>query len=384
VKPADFTLTAGPTTCSSSTLAALGSPMVYHYDPAFLETFRETEELAKRVLCTEADMVLMQGEAVLGLEAAGRAVVRPGMACLNLSSGVFGKGYGDWLRQWGATVHEVAVPYDTAVDPADVERMLRAHPEIEVVAFVHSETPSGTLNPAAEIGPLAKAHGAVTIVDCVSSVGGMPFEPDVWQIDICVAGAQKCLSGSPGITMISVNADGWDLIAKNPAAPRFSFLSLLDWKLKWLDGGHFPYTPSVAEVHGLHSCCRQLLDEGHEVAFARHSRAARACREGVKALGLKLWPRSEDIMSTCTTAIALPPGIGEEQVRAHVRGRYGVMLSGGHGAGNLVRIGHMGVTADTMYPVVGVAALGRGLADLGVAVDIGGGVEAAMSVLSSL
>lgn len=383
MKPADFMLTAGPTICSSTTLAALGSPIVYHYDPAFLETFRTTEDLAKRVFRTQADMVLMQGEAVLGLEAAGRAVVRPGMPCLNLSSGVFGKGYGDWLRAWGATVYEIAVPYDEAVDPADVERMLEEHPEIELVAAVHSETPSGTLNPVAEIGPLAKAYGAVTIVDCVSSIGGMPFEPDAWQLDICVAGAQKCLSGPPGITMVSVSADGWDLIAKNPAAPRFSFLSLLDWKVKWLEGGRFPYTPSVAEVHGLQSCCRQLLDEGHEASFARHDRAALACREGVKALGLKLWPRSEDIMSTCTTAIALPAGLGEDQVRAHVRERYGVMLSGGHGAGNLVRIGHMGVTANTMYPVVGVAALGRGLADLGVAVDIGGGVEAALSVLSA-
>lgn len=198
-----------------------------------------------------------------------------------------------------------------------------------------------------------------------------------------MAGAQKCLSGPPGITMVGVSADGWDLIAKNPQAPRFSFLSLLDWKVKWLEGGTFPYTPSVAEVHGLHSCCRQLLDEGHEASVARHARAARACREGVKALGLKLWPRSEDIMSTCTTAVALPAGIGEDQVRAHVRERYGVMLSGGHGAGNLIRIGHMGVTANTMYPVVGVAALGRGLADLGVAVDIGGGVEEALAVLSA-
>jgi Serine-pyruvate aminotransferase/archaeal aspartate aminotransferase len=363
-------------------LAALGSPIVYHYDPAFLEDFKRTEACVKDVLRTHDDVVLMQGEAVLGLEAAGRAVVRPGTVCLNLVSGVFGKGYGKWLQAWGATVHEIEVPYDAAVDPADVERMLKKHPEIEVVAVVHSETPSGTLNPVAEIGPLAKAHGAITIVDCVSSVGGMPFEPDAWQLDICVAGAQKCLSGSPGITMISVSADAWDLIAKNPAAPRSSYLSLLDWKTKWLDGGRFPFTPSVAEVHGLLSCCQQILDEGHEAAFARHSRAARACREGVKALGLELWPRSEDIMSTCTTAIGLPDGLTDAQVQAHVRERYGVMLSGGHGAGNLVRIGHMGVTANSMYPVVGLAALGRGLADLGVAVDIGGAVEAALSVLS--
>jgi pyridoxamine--pyruvate transaminase len=138
----------------------------------------------------------------------------------------------------------------------------------------------------------------------------------------------------------------------------------------------------VADVHGLEACCTEVLEEGLENSFARHARAARACREGVKAMGLSLWPRSEDIMSTCTTAVALPEGLTDLQVRAHVRERYGVMISGGQGAGNLVRIGHMGVTANTMYPVVGVAALGRALADLGVAVAIGDGVEAALAVLS--
>ncbi len=382
MKPADFTLSAGPTTCSSKTLAALGSPIVYHYDPMFIEQYKATEAKVKAVFRSSADLLLMQGEAVLGLEAAGRAVVRPGMACLNLSSGVFGKGYGDWLRAWGATVHEIDVPYDDAVDPSDVERALEEHPEIEVVAVVHSETPSGTLNPVAEIGPLAKAHGAITIVDCVSSIGGMPFDPDAWQLDICVAGAQKCLSGPPGITMMTVSQDAWDLIARNPEAPRYSFLSLLDWKIQWLEGGKFPFTPSVADVHGLEACCEEVLAEGLDNSFARHSRAARACREGVKALGLRLWPRSEDIMSTCTTAIAVPDGLTDIQVRTHVRERYGVMISGGQGAGNLVRIGHMGVTANTMYPVVGVAALGRSLLDLGVSVDLGAGVEAALAVMS--
>ncbi len=382
MKPADFTLSAGPTQCSSRTLAAMGSPMVYHYDPAFLDTFRRAEEAAKQVLRTSADVLLLQGEAVLGLEAAGRAMVRPGMACLNLSSGPFGKGYGEWLRAWGAVVHEVEVPYDSAVDPADVERALRAHPEIELVAVVHSETPAGTLNPVQEIGPLAKAHGAVTIVDCVSSVGGMPFEPDAWQLDLCVAGAQKCLSGPPGVSIVSVSADAWALVAKNPDAPRYSFLSLLDWKHSRLEGGRFPYTPSVGDVHGLLACLEQLLEEGHEASFARHARAARACRRGATAAGLRLWPRSEAIMSTCTTSIATPEGLTDAQVQAHVRERYGVMLSGGHGAGNLMRIGHMGVTADTMYPVVGLAALLRALADLGVPVDIGAGLDAALRVLS--
>jgi pyridoxamine--pyruvate transaminase len=380
----DFTLSAGPTMCSPRTLAALGAPIIYHYDPTFIEGFKRLEAKLAVLFRTKAEIIIMQGEAVLGLEAAGKAVVRPGMACLNLSSGVFGHGYGEWLRAWGATVYEIEVPYDAAIDPVDVEKELKAHPEIEVVAVVHSETPSGTLNPVAEIGPLAKAHGAITIVDCVSSIGGMPFPTDKWQLDICIAGAQKCLSGPPGITMMSVSQDAWDLIAKNADAPRYSFLSLLDWKDQWHGSGKFPFTPSVADVHGLEACVDEVLEEGLENSFARHTRAAQACREGVKALGLTLWPRSEEIMSTCTTAITVPDGLTDTQVRAHVRERYGVMISSGQGAGNLVRIGHMGVTANTMYPVVGIASLGRSMIDLGVDVDIGAGVEAALAVMAEI
>lgn len=379
---ADFTLSAGPTAVSARTLGALGSPITHHYDPAFLEGFRRTERKVAAIYRTEADVLLMQGEAVLGLEAAARAVVHPGTPCLNLVSGVFGKGFGYWLTASGATLHEIEVPYDDSVDPADVETMLREHPEIEVVSVVHSETPSGTLNPVAEIGPIAKAHGAVTIVDCVSSFGGIPIWPDEWQLDICVAGPQKCLSGPPGMSLMSVSEDAWDVIRKNPAAPRDSFLSMLDWKEKWLEGGRFPFTPSVSDVHGVETACDELLEEGLEASFTRHELAARACRAGVKAMGLELWPRSEEISAACVTAVTVPDGLTDKQVRDHVRARYGVMISGGQGAGNLVRIGHMGVTARSLYPLVGLAALGRGLADLGVPVSLGAGLEAAMEVLA--
>ena len=195
----DFTLSAGPVTASARTLAALGSPITYHYDPAFLDCFRRTERKVAQLLQTAADVVLMQGEAVLGLEAGARALVRPGTPVLNLVSGIFGKGMGHWLRDFGADVHELEVPYNDAIDAAEVERFLESHPEIELVAVVHSETPSGTLNPVAEIGPIAKAHGALTLVDCVSSVGGIPFKADEWRLDVCVAGPQKCLGGPPGM-----------------------------------------------------------------------------------------------------------------------------------------------------------------------------------------
>src|SRR5919202_6257408 len=173
----DFTVSAGPTTATPRVLAALGAPLVYHYDPTFLESFRRTERKLAQIFLTKNDVLLMQGEAVLGLEAAARGLVRPGTRVLNLVQGVFGKGMGYWLKDFGAELHELEVPYNDAVDPADVERAFREHPEIEVVTVVHSETPSGTLNPVAEIGPIARSHGALTLVDCVSSLGGMPFRP---------------------------------------------------------------------------------------------------------------------------------------------------------------------------------------------------------------
>ena len=302
---ADFTMSGGPTMIEAHTLAAMGSPMCYHYDPAFLEQYRSTEAKVGRVMRAErADALLMHGEAVLGLEAAWRAVVRPGMHCLNLISGVFGKGMGDWLRMSEGVVHEITVGYDDAIDPAAVEQAFGEHPEIELVTVVYSETPSGTLNPVEQIGRIAKAHGAITIVDCVSAVGGMPFDADGWQLDICVAGAQKCLAGPPGITLMTVSADAWDVIAKNPTAPRWSFMSMLDWKEQWLEAGHFPFTPSIAEVRGVEAACDDLLAEGHESAIRRHTVAANACRAGARAMGLL---SGRNVMKSCRPALRRSP-----------------------------------------------------------------------------
>jgi len=378
----DFALSAGPVTATPRVLAALGSPIVYHYDPAFIERFRATERKLADVFLTTNDVLLMQGEAVLGLEAAARGLVQPGTKVLNLVQGVFGKGMGYWLKDFGAELHELEVPYNDAVDPADVERYLDEHPGIELVTVVHSETPSGTVCDVSSIGPIARSRSALTLIDCVSSLGGIEFRTDDWELDLCVAGAQKCLGGPPGMSLITVSDAAWDRIRANPAAPRASFLSMLDWKEQWIDGDRFPFTPSVTELYGVEASVDELLDEGLEASIARHERSAAACRAGVRAMGLELWPRSDEVAAACVTAIAVPEGLTDVQVRAHCRERYGVMISGGQGAGNLVRIGHMATSARGLHPVVGLAALGRTLADLGVQVEIGAGVEAALAEVS--
>jgi pyridoxamine---pyruvate transaminase len=382
----EFTLTAGPTMASPRVLAALGSPVIFDYDPVFLERFRDTERLLAEAYRTTNDVVLMQGEAVLGLEAAARGLVTPGMRCLNLVSGVYAAWFGDWLREYGAEVSEVRVPYDEALDPAAVERALADDGPFELVSIVHSETPSGIENPLAAIGPLAHAHGALMLADVVSSLGGTALEIDEWKVDLAVAGPQKCLAGPPGMSLVTVSPRAWEAMEANAGAPRGSFLSLLDWKHKWIDGGRvaFPYTPSVSDINGVHAALSELLDDGVEASVDRHSRAARATRAGVRALGLELWPRSDAYAANCVTAVRAPAGVAVSELLAHVRERYGVMLSGGYGElkTELVRLGHMGPASRSLYPLVAVAAFGRGLADLGVAVDLGAGAQAVMDVLA--
>lgn len=379
----DFTLSAGPVTVSERTRAALARPILYHYDPEFRAGFVRTQSKVAEIFRTKNDIILMQGEAIVGLEGALRSLITPGMHVLNLVQGVFGKGTGYWIKDFGAELHEIEVGYDDAVSPAQVEEYLDAHPEIEMVCLVASETPSGTVTDVAAIGPMCSDRGILTYIDTVSGVLGMPWETDEWGLDLCVAGAQKCLGGPAGVAMISVSPRAWEKIYANPAAPRDSYLSLLDWKEKWLGEGRFPYTPSVTDMFGLESALDQALEEGVDAVVARHRSAAEVTRAGARAMGLELWAVRDEIASACVTSIRMPDGLDNAVVRDHARAVYGVMLSHGQGAGNLVRLSHMGPTAGGLHSIVGLAALGRTFADLGAPVDIGGGLEAALDVLSA-
>lgn len=376
----DFTLGAGPIDASPRTLRAMAQPILYFDDPAFMQIFTDVTEKMKQVLFTKNDLIIMQGEAVLGLESIAYSCIEPGDKCLNLVSGVFGKGYEWYIKLYGGEPIELRVDYNDAIDPEDVRKVIKQNPGLKTLSVVHSETPSGTLNPIREICSIAKEYGLLTIVDAVSSAGGIELMVDDWGIDLCVVGPQKCLASSPGLSAIAVSDYAWEVMhKKNP--PRYSFLSILDWKELWLEKQVFPYTPSTTFIYGFNEALDQLLEEGIESAWQRHDRVARACRAGVKAMGLTLWPKREEISSSCTTAIKMPEGLSQRQLRLHMRNQYGVMISCGYGemVDWLVRIGHMGYAAKPAYIVIALAALGKSMRDLGVPVDIGAGIEAALS-----
>jgi pyridoxamine---pyruvate transaminase len=378
-----FNLTAGPAGATSATLAALGQPVLYPYDPDFLDLYADMAELARRALETPQPPVILQGEAVLGLEAAAASLIRRDDVVLNLVSGVYGKGYGWWARRYAAEVIEIEVPYDSAVPADSVRAALAARPDVTVVSVVHCDTPSGTVNDLDAIGPVVADHGALLIVDAVCSFGAARCDFSAWGADLAVVGPQKCLGGPIGLSLLHVSDAAWDHMAANPDAPRASMLSILDWRDAHLVDRPFPFTPSVSDVYALYACLEQYLTEGPASVLARHRTAARAARAGAQALGLELWAAEESICSDAVTALRVPAGVDERELIRSARVQSGVMLSGGQGelAGQVLQIGHMGPTAYPLSPVVALTALGRALRGLGVKADVGGAVEAAISSL---
>src|SRR5918997_5050235 len=288
-------LAAGPVQVTNQTLRDAGRPILYHYDPAFIELFARTSGLLQEVFRTQYDVVIMQGEAILGLEAAAAGLLSPGDKVLNLVSGVFGKWFEEFIHKYGGKTIELAVPYNDAIDPEDVRRALHANPGVKYLSVVHSETPSGTHNPVQAIGAIAHEFGVLTMVDTVSGLGAELLSPEDWGMDIAIAGPQKCLGGTPGLSLMTVSPTAWEALEKRDPPLRGSFLSILDWKETWLEGRRFPYTPSVSDVYALESVLTQVLEEGMERHAARHAIIARACREGVRALGFDLWPAREEI-----------------------------------------------------------------------------------------
>jgi len=375
-----FTLATGPVGSTPATQAALAQPVLHHTDPAFRALYAETVTLLRDAFGTSVDPVIFPGEAVMGIEAAATALIGPDDVVLNLVSGIYGKAFGQLATQFAREVIEVETAYNASIAPAAVSDALARRGDVTIVSAVHCETPSGTMNDVGAIAGIAASSGALLIVDAVSSFGGMRTDFERWP-GIAITAPQKCLGGSPGLSLLHVSDDAWRRIAANPNAPRGSALSIEDWRDAHRPDRAFPFTPSVSEIYGLRSVLLQYLAEGPENVAARHRRAAQAVRAGALALGLNLWAAEDAIRADTMTAIELPDGVDEAEVRMVARAESGVMLAGGQGAlrGRVLQIGHMGPAAYPMSPVIGLTALGRALRRLGATADVGAAVEAALA-----
>lgn len=352
-------LTTGPVPAYPEVLAALGSPVLYDYHPAFQNFYAGVTEKLRIAFRTGIAPVIMQGEAILGIEAAAAALIAKDDVVLNLVSGVYGKGFAGWAARYGGQVVELAVGYDEIIDPQAVREALRQRPDITVVSLCHHDTPSGTLNPLHEIGAVTAEHGAYLIVDAVSSFGGMDIHPQQAHADIFITSPSKCLGSTPGLSLVALSERAWAKIEANPDAPRGSFLSLAAWKDASEPGKPFPVTPSVAEIHALNAALDRYGQEGPEHVWARHARTASITRQGLLGLGISLWPKQEAWCAPTTTAFRIPGGFSDVELRDRLLNEHGILVSLGRGgtAGKVLRIGHMGASAEPAFAHTTIAAL---------------------------
>lgn len=384
-RPIDFIMTAGPVELSDRVRSALSGPLLFDYSKPYMELFRDTEAKFKQFLKTGNDIVMMQGEALLGLEAISFCGLDEGDVVINVESGHYGEGNRYFIEKYGGVAVPVETSWDTVVEPEQLEEVLKAHPEAKILWLVHCETPCGTQTDLETLAKLGKQYGKLVFVDSVSCAGSVPVEVDAWGIDIVSVGSQKVLGAPPGLSALSVSEAAWEMFRKVKRPNRYSYMSILDWKELWLEKEIWPYTTSTTEIAALNAAVSEYLEIGHEEHFRRYAEVARATRAGVLAAGLELWPDKEEHACNVATAVTVPDGIDDEQLRRRMVEKFGVLISGSLFNtpiyGKLVRIGHMGRTCSPAYGVLALTALADCLAEMGTKVDAGAGVEAFLAHL---
>jgi aspartate aminotransferase-like enzyme len=269
------------------------------------------------------------------------------------------------------------LPWGETPEPDDLRARLEESGPVKVVCLTHSETSTGVVADVQALTAVAREHGALVVVDAVSSLGAVPVETDAWGIDVLVSGSQKALMTPPGLAFCSVSQAALEA-ARNGGSSRF----VLDWErtLAGQDKLDAPVTIAVPIVRALDVALGLILDEGLETIFERHIRLGRACRAGVKAMGLELFSPDED-RSAVVTAVRSPDGVDTAQFLLDLRDRMGVQLIGGQGelSGKIFRIGHIG-WFDIFDITTALAAVELGLAEAGADIERGAGVSRALEV----
>jgi len=265
---------------------------------------------------------------------------------LSIATGLFGEGIGDMVAAVGAEVKKISLEYNQTISDSDIRAVEKAIDEFKpkMITAVHCETPSGTLNPLADLGSVKSEHDVpLFYVDAVASMGGTLVSVDDWNIDLCLGATQKCLSSLPDLAFVSISDAAWEIIdhvdyvgydALKPFQPA-------------RDEKYFPYTPNWHAMAGLNAGAELIINEGLKKCFARHEEVADYCRQCVSDMGLTLFPAPSAVPSPTVTAVNVPPGITWPEFDAKLR-EDGLVVAGNYGslAGKVFRIGHMGAQAD--------------------------------------
>jgi len=374
----------GPTLVPERIVRAMAQPIIDHRGPKFAALVEACLEGLKGVFQTRAGhVILYPGSGTGAWEAAIVNTLSPGDRVLAVVNGHFATGFARTAEAYGIEVDKIEVPYGTGAPADEIERRLRADVahQLSAVLVVHNETSTGvTSNVAAVRAAIDRAkHGALLLVDTVSSLASIDFRLDEWAVDVALTGPQKGLMLPPGMAILAISEKA--LAAGEKArCPR----AYWDWRpvLERNRRGEYPYTPATVLLFGLEEALKMLAEEGLSNVFARHARLAEACRRAVRALGLEILCRNPAESSNTLTAVVLPPAFDSDELIRHAYRRLELSLGVGLGAvkGRVFRIGHLG-SLNELDLLGGLAGVEMMLKEVGVPVTLGAGLAAAQEFL---
>ena len=337
----------GPSCVYGEVYAALAKPTLGHLDPYFITIMDAIKGQLQTVMNTRnAATIPMSGTGSAGMETCFVNLVEKGDRVLVIINGVFGKRMEDVAGRLGADVDVIEFAWGTPVRVDAVAEQLKKGP-YAIVAVVHAETSTGVRNPVMEIGKLVKETGALYLVDCVTSMGGIPVEMDAWNCDALYSGTQKCLSCPPGLAPVSFSQRAVDkLKARKTKVPNW-YLDLSMIINYW--EGHsraYHHTAPINMLYGLYAALDMVLGEGLDAAFARHQAMHERLGAGLEKLGIKFFVE-QGYRLPQLNAVTIPDGVDEAAVRARLLNEFSIEIGAGLGplAGKIWRIGLMGHTA---------------------------------------
>lgn len=337
----------GPSMAHPRVLRAMATPLVGHLDPDFLHIMREVQDLLRYVFRTRNALTIpVSGTGSAGMEAALCNFIEPGDAVLIAINGYFGHRLADMAARYGAEVDTIERPWGEVFDPDEIERAL-ARRKYKLLALVHAETSTGALQPHIDaIAAAAHRHGALLVLDTVTSLGGVPVEIDAWDVDVAYSGTQKCLSVPPGLAPLTVSERAREVLHRRKTPVANWYLDLTMVEKYWGDERTYHHTAPISMIYALREGLRLVAEEGLEKRWARHRENALLLWAGLQDLGLELLVPPEHRLPTLTTPL-VPEGVDEAEVRRRLLHEYNIEIAGGFGPlkGKIWRIGLMGFSS---------------------------------------
>ncbi len=370
----------GPSDMNPRVMAALAQPAIGYLDPAFVTMMEELKEWLRYAFQTKNPLTFpLSGPCSVGMEACFVNLVEPGDKVIVCRNGVFGGRMIENVERCGGTPVVLEGTWGEPVDPQQLEDLLKAHADARIVAFVHAETSTGAQSDAQALCDIARRHGALTIVDCVTSLGGTPVAVDAWQADATYSGSQKCLSCTPGLSPVSYSERAIEKVkARTKGKVQSWFMDLNLVLAYWGETSRtYHHTAPGNSLYGLHEALLLLKEEGLEKAWARHHRNYEALKSGLEAIGLR-YVVPEAARLPQLNSVYIPDGIDDFAVRKTLLNDYSIEIGAGLGplAGKIWRFGLMGHSSQPANVLLLLSALSAVLGEMGYRHD-GGAAEAA-------